>query len=1134
MPSSEVTNWYLNMMKRTLFLILILFTAKISYSQQMEQLDAEVKIICYSSGIEEGTKVLPTNHYHPALAAYRSESTGQNGGATFEVTYIGFTEQAKQAFQRAVDIWASYISSDVVIRVEANWRSFDQEGVLGSAIWGTAYRGFEGALNNDTWYPVALAEKMAERELNSPNDPDIVANFNRGANWYLGTDGQTSGGETDLVSVVLHELGHGLGFIDSYNINEDTQRGSVGIQGFPFTFDRRVETDQNVQLSGLVNFPDSLADALTSGKLFFNSPSAITNDGQRPKLYAPSEWNGGSSIAHLDETTYPAGTPNSLMSPFIGRNEVIQEPGQITLDMFGDMGWEYTYIENINRPNSDEFEADNFLVTASIKSDVGYLPESVKLFYSNDGFQSDNNEVVMTPTGTADQFSATITSTKTEDQVYSYYISVVDVKARTFSRPSLVAAQRYLQFSTSQDSEAPVITHTPPNFVRAEDERLALLAIVEDYLPVNVQLEYSINGGTAQTVPFQSSDPLTSTYAADVVLGGLGLQEGDKVSYRILATDIGRNANNSIFPETGLIELTVTNTPAAITQFSTDFNDLTSAANDFQFSADFSIREESGFSNGALHSAHPYANGTGANSESNYTIELKAPVLIQNAFPIISFDEVALIEAGESGSVFGDNDFCDYVIVEGSKDGGSTWLPLVDGYDNRASSSWEQTYNSNINADGNSEAVGDQSLFVNRQINILENGNFVVGDEIIIRFRLFADQAARGWGWVIDNLKVQVDDLGPTIVHNHLNFVSSLDDIEIAARVTDNAAVDSVGLLVRVNGQAQDPIALTRGSGDNYQANLNISSLQTGDLIEYRLAAFDNNSPQANASFVPSASEFIQVPIISFENPVDLYANDFNSETTDFVGNFYSIDTPTGFNNGAIHSDHPYRIGYGVLGSGAFTYMLKTPIRIDEQKALLIYDEVVLVDPTLDFTAVEASKDNGETWFEIIRYGTNDFPDVWRPVFDDGESGSEGLFRERRIEMTQSPQINDGDIILLRFKLERRGRGEGWGWAIDNLEIQTEVIASLEAGQEASYKFSIFPNPVEDNLLTIQLNQPLSGPLSYSIISSDGVEQLVLENISLDSQNTVELDISALRPGLFILKIQNGEYTEVFKVLKLK
>ena len=32
---------------------------------------------------------------------------------------------------------------------------------------------------------------------------------------------------------------------------------------------------------------------------------------------------------------------------------------------------------------------------------------------------------------------------------------------------------------------------------------------------------------------------------------------------------------------------------------------------------------------------------------------------------------------------------------------------------------------------------------------------FEAGDEILVRFRLYADAAAVGWGWAIDNLQIQ-------------------------------------------------------------------------------------------------------------------------------------------------------------------------------------------------------------------------------------------------------------------------------------------------------------------------------------------------------------------------------------------
>ena len=38
---------------------------------------------------------------------------------------------------------------------------------------------------------------------------------------------------------------------------------------------------------------------------------------------------------------------------------------------------------------------------------------------------------------------------------------------------------------------------------------------------------------------------------------------------------------------------------------------------------------------------------------------------------------------------------------------------------------------------------------------MLASDDFSHGDKVLIRFRLFADQAAHGWGWAIDNLSIQ-------------------------------------------------------------------------------------------------------------------------------------------------------------------------------------------------------------------------------------------------------------------------------------------------------------------------------------------------------------------------------------------
>lgn len=275
----------------------------------------------------------PTSLAHPQQGA-------SPASATFLVTYNGFSAPAQAAFQAAVNIWATQISSPVPIRVNATWTTLGT-GVLGSASAHTLLRDFPGAPMPGTWYPSALANKLAETDLD-PGAVDIDANFNSTfANWYYGADGHPSATQYDLMTVVLHELGHGLGFVGTatYSLG----KGSWGLgSGFPAIYDRQVVNGSNQALINTSLFPNNtttLGSQLTSNNLFLNGAYTVAAAGGKPRLYVPSTWQQGSSYAHLDESTYPVGNPNSLMTPQLGKGEAILNPGPITLGLFADMGW---------------------------------------------------------------------------------------------------------------------------------------------------------------------------------------------------------------------------------------------------------------------------------------------------------------------------------------------------------------------------------------------------------------------------------------------------------------------------------------------------------------------------------------------------------------------------------------------------------------------------------------------------------------------------------------------------------------------------------------------------------------------------------------------------------------------------
>ena len=171
--------------------------------------------------------------------------------ANFIVTYKGFPPAAQRAFQDAVDIWAGLLTSSVPIRVNASWEKL-ADGVLGSASPADYTRNFDGTQKAFTWYPMAMAEKIAQRELNGSN-PDITARFGSTINWYLSNAGAPGTGQFDFTSTVLHELGHGLGFTGSLRVASNLGSWGLGSDS-PFIFDQYVENGSGQQLVSTTNF----------------------------------------------------------------------------------------------------------------------------------------------------------------------------------------------------------------------------------------------------------------------------------------------------------------------------------------------------------------------------------------------------------------------------------------------------------------------------------------------------------------------------------------------------------------------------------------------------------------------------------------------------------------------------------------------------------------------------------------------------------------------------------------------------------------------------------------------------------------------------------------------------------------
>jgi hypothetical protein len=137
-------------------------------------------------------------------------------------------EQRQAVFAFVADFWGRRLNSDVPITVLASFAPLpcnSNSGVLGQAGAWNVFTDFPNG-RPATWYPSALANKLAGVKLFDDPDPlnsaDIGSFFNGdlgkpgcldGLSFYLGLDGNADpASQIDLVTTVLHEFGHGLGF----------------------------------------------------------------------------------------------------------------------------------------------------------------------------------------------------------------------------------------------------------------------------------------------------------------------------------------------------------------------------------------------------------------------------------------------------------------------------------------------------------------------------------------------------------------------------------------------------------------------------------------------------------------------------------------------------------------------------------------------------------------------------------------------------------------------------------------------------------------------------------------------------------------------------------------------------------
>ena len=253
--------------------------------------------------------------------------------SNFVPIYNNVPDVAKASIQRAIDIWSENFSSKVPVNVNVAWTKAPNSTILASASAKNIFSNFNGAPDKTLYYPSALANALAGVDLDI-GEPELEINVTTGDFWYYGLDGKCPSNKYDLVSVILHEMAHGLGFMSGTYYDPATRVGRF-LQ--PTAFDAYVQLPDGRRLVDLPSPSLEIGAALTSTLLWSGANALKANNGVKPLLFTPSVYEQGSSTSHLDEKTFSNTFENSVMTPNLSAGEVFHLPGTLLLAIFEDL-----------------------------------------------------------------------------------------------------------------------------------------------------------------------------------------------------------------------------------------------------------------------------------------------------------------------------------------------------------------------------------------------------------------------------------------------------------------------------------------------------------------------------------------------------------------------------------------------------------------------------------------------------------------------------------------------------------------------------------------------------------------------------------------------------------------------------
>ncbi|HZH72347.1 MAG TPA: T9SS type A sorting domain-containing protein [Mariniphaga sp.] len=468
---------------------------------------------------------------------------------TFRVTYRNFPEEAKIAFNYAVSIWEELIYSPVPIHIEARWEELDGN-ILAKGNPSIFYNNFLGTPIRNVYYPVALAEKIAGKDLNA-GAPDIICKFSSKYDWYYGTDGNPPPTHYDMVSSALHEITHGLGF--SGFLNERDGKGYYNNNNeLPSIYDYLLFNNNNQQISDRSLFKSQSAELyeqITSNNVMFcKSSTAEQQQKMIDWIFAPPVWNDGTSIYHLKGYEY--GQQNSLMAPYAVKGRAIHDPGEVTLTILAELGWK-NVVFDFNPLKDIEKAVAEWPVQVNLNTQDEAF-KNVKVVYSFDDFET-TNHVYLQRSETFNYFTGRMNLAFHTGQV-KYYIEAITADNLYYRHPA-VAPSKLFTMNVGPDKFEPQIFHNPVDILAGNIKEPKIHAEASNNVRIKkLRIDYKINGRLQEPVFLASMDKSVSSGSIPLYFLNAAT---DKHEYELTAEDNSIKDNFTTYPLNSFHEVNI-------------------------------------------------------------------------------------------------------------------------------------------------------------------------------------------------------------------------------------------------------------------------------------------------------------------------------------------------------------------------------------------------------------------------------------------------------------------------------------------------------------------------------------------------------------------------------------------------